>query len=98
MNDGLNKHIARFPDAVKSGILLTYLTLVRPLDFCIVSALESASGGDTDAEEQRIYLFSRRGKHVSGQTLCEWFKGVMSELQLGKLSVSQYRQYQEGMV
>jgi hypothetical protein len=60
MNNGLDKPIARFHDAVTSGLLLTYLTTVRPLEGCIVSALESASGGDTDTEEHRIFMFSRR--------------------------------------
>jgi len=57
LNDGLNKPIARFPDAVTAGFVLIYLTLVRPLEYCLVRALshnqEEYGDGFDDCSEQK---------------------------------------------
>jgi len=94
LNDGREKPIARFPDAVTSGLVLVYLTVVRPVEFCIVKCLAELAGEDRDVTDQKVFMFSRRGSHVSGATLCAWFKEAMSSLGFESIGVSQYRQYQ----
>jgi superfamily II DNA/RNA helicase len=98
MNDGASKPIARFPDAVTSGLLLKYLMIVRPLEFCLFKALALKTGGDSDVDEHRVYLFARRGRSVAGAHLCGWFKEMMGEAGFGGMTISQYRQFQAGMV
>lgn len=98
MNDGASKPIARFPDAVTSGLILLYAMVVRPLEFCLVKAMAQATGGDTNVEEHRIYLFARRGRSLTGAHLCAWFKEAMGSVGLDNMAISQYRQFQAGMV
>jgi hypothetical protein len=79
MNDGTSKPIARFPDAVTSGLLIRSLMIVRPLEFCLLKEMASKTGGDIGINEHRVYLFSRGGRSVTGAHLCGLFKETMEE-------------------
>jgi superfamily II DNA helicase RecQ len=98
LNDGASKPIARFPDSVTQAYILVYLLIVRPLEYCIVKSLQDLSGESATADDQRLYLFARRGEVVSAKVLCAWFKSTLAETGIENFSVSQYRQYQTGMV
>jgi superfamily II DNA or RNA helicase len=98
LNDGASKPVARFPDAVTSGLLLLYLAVVRPLEFGVVKSMAAVAGGSLEVDEQRVYLFARRGRSVAGTHLCAWFRETMKENGLENVTVSLYRQYQAGVV
>jgi hypothetical protein len=93
MNDGASKPIARFPDAATSGLLLKYLMIVRPLEFCLCKSLALKTDGDLDIDEHRVYLFARCGRTVTVAHLCGWFKEMMGEAGFLGMAISQYRQF-----
>jgi hypothetical protein len=70
--------------------------IVRPLEYCLCKALALKTGGDLDIDENRFYLFARRGRSVTGAHLCGWFKEMMGEFGFGGMAISQYRQFQAG--
>jgi hypothetical protein len=45
-----------------------------------------------------VYLFARRRRSVTGAHLCGWFKEMMADAGFGGMMISQYRQFQAGMV
>jgi superfamily II DNA helicase RecQ len=98
LNDGLSKPIARFPDSVTQAHILAYLLIVRPLEYCIVKALQHHSCESAAIEDQRFFLFARRGEVVSSKVLCAWFKSSLTEIGIENVGMSQYRQYQTGML
>jgi hypothetical protein len=80
LNDGTCKPIARFPDSVTQAYFLVYLLIVRPLEYCIVKSLHEVGGGGCgEAEDQRIFLFARRGEALSAKVLCTWFKETLAD-------------------
>jgi len=50
MQDGVGKPTVRYPDSVKSGLLMVYLLIIRPMEVHLVGAVAEASGeGDGEA-------------------------------------------------
>jgi len=98
LNDGASRPIARFPDSETQLYILSYLLIVRPLEYCICKALLVMSEGSAEIDDQRVYLFARRGEAVPAKVLCSWFKDTIAESGIEGVGVSQYRQYQTGMV
>ena len=96
MSDGVGKPIARYPDAVTSGILLVYLIVVRPLEIVVVEAV-CGNGNPRRVTEHRDFLFASRGRYVEAKTLRDWFQSAMNLVGI-PFGVSQYRHFQSGAV
>jgi hypothetical protein len=61
---------------------MVYLVIVRPLEYCIVKSLQDIFGESATADDQRLYLFARRGEVVSAKVLCAWFNLHLPKLEL----------------
>jgi len=94
--------IARYPDAVTSGLLLTYVLVVRPVEVGVVRMLRERTCpiGSTpvthnSVAEHQTFLFARDGMHIEdGSTI---FERVMGDYGL-RIGIRVYRQFQVGAV
>lgn len=63
VHDGVGRPIARYPDAVTAGILLIYLTVIRPVEYALVDLLakpnEVPEGSSVRASDD-VHVDTRR--------------------------------------
>ena len=98
MDGGVGKPVARFPDAVTSGLLLVYLIVVRPLETVVVKAIcGNEDPGTKQVTEHRDYLFASRGRYMDARSLRERFQDAMNLVGIS-FGVNQYRHFQTGAV
>ena len=97
MAEGAGKPVARFPDAVTSGIMVVYLLIVRAVETVVVDLQILSCEGAVSSTEHRDFLFASRGKFVEPRVVREWFQSAMESVGI-PLSTNQYRHFQTGAV